>query len=391
MQFLLILTILHLCSWAQAGVFPSCQESRLRLMTPSYEVLQVIDDSLHLWEEYEMGNNSVCIRLERPYQKVLDKEEAENLLARSARWEEEEYDFPSVSPEEQEQLMAKMAQDVPLDPVWDGGIAVLLENDDSPDQGISESDIVPNVTMFGNSTGSGSSRTVFPPDDRVEVSNTQNFPFNVVSFMSFKSGTDDYRCTAFIVAPHMALTSGHCVFNGETGFSEDAKIFPGQTENKIFQQLSSCRISTNTKNTECMEAGNSVCPEYDYGALFFSPQMAPSAKTYMPLVIDNPAAGTTLNTAGYPADVGGKIRRGQWRASGEVSITPDDSRVLYHRVDTTGGQSGSPIYLYTSSSNYRRVIAIQSASSTQYNIATRISDANKSLLIEWLEDTDPCN
>lgn len=368
-------------------------------MTPSYEVLQVIDDSLHVWEEYDMGNKSVCIKLERPYQKVLDKEEAENLLARSARWEEEEYDFPLVSAEEQEQLMAEMAQDIPVEPVWEGDIAELFENDDSPDQEISKSDVLINITMHGNFSLSDTSRYVFPPDDRVEVSNTQKFPFNVISYMSFKRGTQSKRCTAFIVAPHLALTSGHCIYNAQNGLSKDIKIFPGRKENKIYQQLIACDRTTNKKFVSCKQAGNSVCPMYDYGALFFSPKMAPNTKTYMPLVIGNPAAGSTVNTAGYPADVGGKTRRGQWRASGTVSITPGDSRVLYNDVDTSGGQSGSPIYLYTPSTNYRRAIAILSGDITitsqgkekSYNTATRINNYNKDLLMQWIQDKDPCN
>ena len=365
-------------------------------MTPSYEILQVIDDSLHSWEEYEMGNTSVCIKLKLPYQKVLDKEEGENLLARSARWESEEYDFPLVSPEEQERIMSEMAQDIPVEPFVDGDVADLLENVDSPpgdqdpDQGISDDEFVLNATMPGNSSD-GDSRTVFGKDDRMEVSNTQQFPFNVVSYMRFKEGKVPKRCTAFIVAPHMALTNGHCVFNGKTGFSEDVELSPGQTETKIYQTLSSCGVSTNTKFTDCMKAGNDACPKYDYAAVFLSPTMSPNAKTYMPLEIRNVDAGTAVNTAGYPGEVGGTTRVGQWRASGKVLKTPGDSRVLLNDIDTSGGQSGSPIYLYTPSTNYRRAIAIQATQSTSYNTATRISQANKSLLTQWLQDTDRCN
>lgn len=346
-----------------------------------------------------MGNTSVCIKLELPYQKVLDKEEAENLLSRSARWEEEKYDFPVVSPEEQKRLMAEMEQDIPLEPVSDGDAAVPLENDDSPDQEISDNDFLPNATMPGNSSRSGTSRYVFGQDNRKQISNTQTFPFNLVSYMNYDSGKDSYRCTAFIVARHMALTSGHCIFDGKNGFSKNAKIYPGRTENKLYQRLSSCKISTNTKYIDCTKSRNSVCFNYDYGALFFSPRMSPNAKTYMPLYVLNPGAGTTLNTAGYPTYVGGKRRYGQWRASGPVSITPGDSRILYHRVDTSGGQSGSPMYLYNSGTNSRRVIGIQAGgikftsqdTTTYYNVATRISNGNKDLLIKWLKDTDPCN
>ena len=400
MRLLPILTVLHLVSYANAGVAPSCHESRLGLMSPSYEILQVIDDSLHLWQEYDMGNNSVCIKLELPYQKVLSKQEAENLLERSAKWESEEYPFALVSKAEQEEWMANREKYAPLEPSWQGAPSVMLERDDSPDEEISEKiDILPNTSLPGNSSRCGSSRLIFGQDDRVEVTNTENFPFNVISYMQFKSGNDYYRCTAFIVGPHMALTSGNCIYDGENGFSKEVQIFPGQTQNRIYQELTSCSISTNTRYTECARAGDSMCFNFNYGALFFSPEMAPNAKTYMPLVISNPEAGSIVNLAGYPAEVGGQIRYGQWFASGQVSDTPGESRVLLHRVDTSPGQSGSPVWQYDPSTESRRAIAIDSGSiefadqgiTTAFNVATRISDANKDLLIQWLQDTDPCN
>src|SRR6185369_4814147 len=141
----------------------------------------------------------------------------------------------------------------------------------------------------------------------------------------------------FLVGPHMVLTNGHVVWDGAgREFVENVEITPALSDGTAppFGSRTAVRLATNPG----WVATGKI--QYDYGAAFFEDPFN-GISTYMPLAFDvSPAAGSLVRIAGYPASVRGAQTQGQWSSADKVVSV--QGRVLRYKVDSSGGNSGSP-------------------------------------------------
>jgi V8-like Glu-specific endopeptidase len=241
-------------------------------------------------------------------------------------------------------------------------------------------------------------QNIFGTDDRKLVGDTTAFPWRTVSYYSFKhpdiSGTG--RCTAFAVNKYIALTNSHCLYmNGKyVTRGSNTYIAPGQKgSSQPFGRFPVCAGRASVpwmSRSECHSRKNvpEYCVGYDYAAIRVSRPMS-SIKTFMPLVFNyNPGRGTTLNTAGYPSVAQGRKTTSQYRTSGQVYQAPGTDRVLRHKLDISGGQSGSPIWRYRpNEAKSRQTTAINawSGGNGVYNGGSRFVSANFDAIKSMLE------
>lgn len=363
--------------------------------SPDRRVLQYIENVLYAWEEYDLrASQTFCIVLQQPLSKELSPGEAQVLLSASSLWtEQQEVVFEEKVLFDCDELSRLIPKEwvAPAD----------LPKGASP-EGLDRG-IVGWASPSGKSgaspapeEGEGERRTKAGPvergvaksvigskDDRQRITATRSFPFNAVAFLTL--GTRG-RATGFLVSPHMVLTNGHVVWDEEAGrFVESMKIYPGQTQSapgaacdRPFGSRDAVRFATNAGWVETQRI------EFDYSAAFFETPFS-GISTFMPLVFDAaPGRGGIVNVAGFPAEVRSEDTLALWHDDDLVEAV--QGRVLRHKVDTTSGNSGSPVWELFSGTGQRRAIAVHSSGDPVgvANSAARLVSQNFELISEWL-------
>ncbi|HEY0989139.1 MAG TPA: trypsin-like peptidase domain-containing protein [Kofleriaceae bacterium] len=228
-----------------------------------------------------------------------------------------------------------------------------------------------------------------PSDERIRIENPARFPFNTVA--KVKLGPDgNGRGTAFLVAPCTLLTNGHVVWNGTTDdWRVIASVHPasyydesaGAARDPYLSRVPSGQ-ATNTSWTATLD------PDYDYGAIFIASSFESlGLDTYMPVVFDEEPG--FINMSGYPSedlpDSTAGAGQEQWRGFGDVELY--ETRRMYYDATSSGGASGSPVWVYYTSGE-RYVVSVNRGHSATYEgIGTRFVAANENLVESWIGHT----
>ena len=101
------------------------------------------------------------------------------------------------------------------------------------------------------------------------------------------------------------------------------------------------------------------------------------------------SSGTTLNTFGYPAAGGYNGTVEEFSTGTIAGLSSDGSAIDYYQgqITTFGGSSGSPLYLYNSSTGARTVYGIVvggNGTPTSLNYATRITQSIYNDVGSWI-------
>jgi V8-like Glu-specific endopeptidase len=368
---------------------------------PSRVVLQHIDGVFHKWEEYDLGEKGeFCIFLRKPEQRRLSIGEAKTLLENSTRWREQAPAAgvaETLDPNDPRLLAPPAAPKLPDNFQIRNAPASLEPDKPAPmvypgKEG--RSDIRPDRAPLPKP------ENVIGTDDRTRVTTTENYPWNTVGFIgnTYASG-HSFRGTGFIVSPYVILTAGHMVYdwNDEGGYATKIDFSPGQrqmfeggTVTRPYGTFSASSWQTNTSYIDALKNDPSVNFNYDYAAVFFNTSFTSvGLNTYMPLVFNiAPAPGGIINLAGYPANVQGEGNSSaMWHSSGNVLSCVD--LILYYDADTSGGDSGSPVWQYSSNTGLRYIIAVHTGGSVVKNSGTRLVTQNQALIESWMAWTPP--
>jgi V8-like Glu-specific endopeptidase len=230
---------------------------------------------------------------------------------------------------------------------------------------------------------------VDPSDERIRIENPARFPFNTVA--KVKLGPEGGgRGTAFLVAPCTLLTNGHVVWNGTT---DDWRVIASIHPASYYDESMSASVDPYGSRVPSGQATNTswtatLDPDYDYGAIFISSSFESlGLDTYMPVVFDEEPG--FINLSGYPSEdlpdsTTGSAQE-QWRGFGDVQLY--ETRRMYYDATSSGGASGSPVWVhYTSGERY--IVSVNRGHSATYDgIGTRFVAANQNLVESWLGRT----
>ena len=351
-------------------------------------VLQYINGVFHKWEEYDLGEKGdFCIFLRKPEQRRLFVGEAKTLLENSARWREQ------APPAGISEILD------PADPRLQGQPVVPKLPDHFPIRDVPASQepdkpAPPAYPGKENRSGVHPDRISLPrpenvigTDDRTRVTNTETYPWNTVGYIGnrYASGRA-YRGSGAAVTPYMVLTAGHMVYNWDTegGFASSMAFSPGQRQlsaggavTRPYGQLTASRWETNGSYIDALKTNPGVQFNYDYGAVFFNTSFTSvGLNTYMPVVFN--IVPSSINLAGYPPSVQGETSsQAMWHSFGDV--TSATARVIYYDADTTGGNSGGPVWEFTS--GVRRIVAVHVVSAPG---GCRLVSQNQAVIEGWM-------
>ena len=235
--------------------------------------------------------------------------------------------------------------------------------------------------------------SIIDPDTRTQVSNTRIAPYNAICkmYVYLDCGCSTQAGTGFLISDNCIVTAAHNFVCTKTengsyvhpyGKVEKINIYFGLYYNE--NNVSTCYAATlNVVEDSDTEFGymhyinNSRSSAYDYGYIILDDDQISDLQgitTYFELesLSDTQISNKSIIITGYPS---GKILY-----TGNGMTQTITSTKVYHNVDTSGGQSGSPMYYVDSNGKYK-VIGIHTSGvgSTAYNSGRRIDASLKTM------------
>ncbi len=357
-------------------------------------VCQVIENTFYKWKEYEFFNGEGEIRLAiemiKPEARLLTATEAQVLLNGSKLWERQtfgpltnfserhspaehpktKYPTSRIQRNYQEAMTLEVAVDGPKEPKVKAAprVTSVIEVDD---------ELVMRESVQG------------AVDDRERVTSfttITNYPWNTICYLDFLVAGMSYSGTGVMISPGCVLTCAHNVWDQDLQvWSSSMTVTPAQYQDyqggSIYEPFGTVSDTSLASNTIYVDSSGGF--EYDYGVVKLN-QGFPGISTFMPIEYD--ATPGAVNIAGYPAAVQNESNSyDMWHDFDEViGYEGTSNRIMLHRVDTSAGQSGSPVWRYNESLGSRRLVAIQVYGSAQGNGACRLVTTIEPIISGWM-------
>jgi glutamyl endopeptidase len=190
------------------------------------------------------------------------------------------------------------------------------------------------------STGPIVTESLIGLDERTRIVSTTTAPWKFVCALDIDAPFGRFIGTGWVVAPRTLITAGHCVFdqNQMGGWAREIFVSPGQDrEVKPFGTLKVVRFST----VDLWQQNQD--PDFDMAALHLDQPLFGEGEGFQVGAFpDGELKGFMVNVSGYPGTPGNGEE--QWWAKNRIrEVTP---RRIFYDVDTSGGQSGGPAYIF---------------------------------------------
>ncbi|AXG79622.1 trypsin-like serine peptidase [Streptomyces paludis] len=222
--------------------------------------------------------------------------------------------------------------------------------------------------------------TVHGPDDRVQITNTDVYPWRVHCFLEI-TAADGSRWigTGWFLGPHTIATAGHVVFiknsgvAGRDGWVRSITVWAGRNGGSApYGSVT----STDFRSVNGWTANGDE--NYDYGAIILPNDLGSTTGWFgFGVWSDADLVASVGNIAGYPGD---KPYGTLWYDARKIdSVGP---RKVYYDIDTYGGQSGSAVYRIINGSD-RYGVAIHAYGGATVNSGTRITTPVYDNYVAW--------
>lgn len=237
--------------------------------------------------------------------------------------------------------------------------------------------------------------SILGEDDRTRILETDMYPWRMICALKINDGR--FIGTGWLAGPDTIVTAGHCVYHKSDlgGWAKNITVIPaldGDVENPPLGN-ESVQTSTTFFATDAWQADQD--PDFDIGCIKLDEPIGNDLGWFATAALaDQELEEHLVNISGYPGDKPKhSFPKGneQWFHSNRIHyVSP---RRIYYDVDTMGGQSGSPVWIYRSTSDQPEVVGVHAygegrtpgAVSSRTNSAPRITANVFELIKEWVD------
>ena len=209
---------------------------------------------------------------------------------------------------------------------------------------------------------------VFPPDDRLRVSPTTSYPWrSVCKILVTAQNGSKYEGTGAIIDNFHVLTCGHLVHIKDAGgWVSDLTAIPGM-DGSLEPYLSAKGVYFRSYTGWTQDEMS----EHDWALITLDRSLG-KFTGWMGVQTEDPSNSIYMggvNTAGYPGD----LNDGQYMYKTYDTGDGADEYNHYYWLDSAGGQSGSPVWLFDGSNRYILTIHAYSRLGVASNFGTRLN------------------
>jgi glutamyl endopeptidase len=185
--------------------------------------------------------------------------------------------------------------------------------------------------------GGYSTESVIGTDDRSQVTATSTFPSSAIVHLVIDFPLGTFTCTGWMIAADRVATAGHCIYdpNEGGGFADSITVIPGRNGGTApFGSF----VATNWYVPHKWK--HTQTPKFDYGVIKLGSNVGDTVGWFGFAAEDDTFLDKRkIKVRGYPGE---KPFGTMWTMNGKIKeLQP--ARVFYG-LDTSGGQSGSPIF-----------------------------------------------
>lgn len=235
--------------------------------------------------------------------------------------------------------------------------------------------------------GASALESVIGADDRTRILETEADPWRMICALRIGSPFGTFIGTGWLAGPQTVITAGHCVFDQAQmgGWATEIGLSPGRNGSELpFETVKARRLSTINRWTEERD------PDFDIGAIHLEEPLGENMGWFATGAL--PASELEdfmVNISGYPGDRG--AGKEQWFHRNRILRVT--ARRVFYDVDTFGGQSGSPVWIYESDDSEPLAIGIHAygvggtptAFGLTANSAPRITPQVLELIEQWVQ------
>ncbi len=213
--------------------------------------------------------------------------------------------------------------------------------------------------------------TVFYADERTRIVSTDQYPWKLICALRISSSLGTFVGTGWFAGPRTVLTAGHCVYDNKQmgGWASAIVVTPGQErKNKPFGEFAVTKFSSVNAWIERQD------PDFDIAAIHLDKEVFPASEVFrVGALPDEELQDYLVNVSGYPGSPGGGTEL-YWAKNRVRAVTP---RRIFYDVDTSGGQSGGPVYIFEDENSRPIVVGIHAygEGGTPASINLRVNSA----------------
>jgi V8-like Glu-specific endopeptidase len=182
--------------------------------------------------------------------------------------------------------------------------------------------------------------TVIGADERTRILDTELNPWRRIAALQIKAPSGTFIGTGWFVGPRTLITAGHCVFDASQlgGWAKSVEVSPARNGQTFpFDRVVAKRFSSIDRWVQSQD------PDFDMGAIHLAKPVGDDVGWFAVGSLPTTDLETHLvNISGYPALPGNGEE--QWFHKNRILRVTE--RRLFYDVDTYGGQSGAPVFIY---------------------------------------------
>jgi len=227
-----------------------------------------------------------------------------------------------------------------------------------------------------SSTTSINSSSVIGEDNRVRITPTDFYPWSSVVKLHINFGSYSTFGSGVLIDKSHVLTAAHCVYSYSSGvWAESIKVVPGQDFG--FEPFGHAWATNYRCYNQWVDDGYIM---HDFALITLDRNIG-LLTGWMELYCTVPMSSIytgTLYTAGYPYDLDYGYNMYYCSENGHSA----DEYIHWYYLDVEGGQSGSPIFIYSGETGY--ILSIAAYSGTTLNYGPRINRVKYDCINNWL-------